>query len=132
MQKMWDYLLSHYVPNVLYLITTLTKEELRHNNVMKSAIIIDDVNKIPDDISLILMAPKDGRFIQGHISITDFEHPTEAIYMFGPDNNNLDMSIFVSRKPNEYVYIPTETHHEMYAVTAATITLYDRMVKSNG
>jgi hypothetical protein len=91
---------------------------------------IDSMADLPDQ-PLIVLAPLDGRHIQGETSLHDFDHPDDAIYVFG--NNHLHMSESPLFSGREYssVYIPTHKS-ELFAVFAATLTLYDRGAKQWG
>lgn len=93
-------------------------------------VAIDSMADLPDQ-PLVVLSPENGRHIQGDIVLRDFEHPDDAIYVFG--NNHLHMSespLFAGRDYSS-VYIPTNKA-EMFAVFAATLTLYDRREKQWG
>ena len=128
-EDQWSYVLSHWQPSLLYLIGPGIVPY--GNNVFKQGVQIDSTASLPKDQPLILLAPLLGRYIQGTELIIDFIHPVNAIYMFGPNNLNLelDSDILQGRSPDHIVYIPVDTHDEMYSWTAAVVTLYDRSAK---
>ena len=81
---------------------------------------------------LVVLAHPEGRYIQGTESLVTFDHPEDAIYLFGGSQANVtDEDDLGGRNPDAFVYIPS-VKHEMYAFSAAYITLYDRMVKRGG
>jgi len=128
-QNQWDYVLSHYNLTNLYIIGAPKKDVFDGNNVFKTAQLIKNAEKLPKNKPLILMAPKNGRYVQGTVSLIDFVHPSHATYFFGPDNLHVSEDILGSRQPDHKVYIPTKTKDNIYSFIAAAITFYDRMVK---
>ena len=75
------------------------------------------------------LQPRDGRYVQGVTPLADFEHPADAIYLFGGDNANLnDEDDLGGRVPDAIVYIPT-AEANMYSWVAAACVFYDRAVK---
>lgn len=84
---------------------------------------------LPPEPSLVVLAPIDGKFVQGTQSLVDFVHPDNAIYMFGGSYDNLsDEDDFGGRVPDSVIYIPT-VKLEMYSHVAGYLTMYDRYVK---
>lgn len=57
--------------------------------------------------------------------INDFSHPENATYVVGPNHN----SINASKKPHEWLEIPSNINYPLYDETAMMITLYDRQIK---
>jgi len=89
---------------------------------------IELTSELPADVPIVLLAPQDGRYIKGTVSLVDFEHPKDAIYYFGGSHMNPNKEE-MDRLPDHYVYIPS-VKYEMYSHAAAYITLYDRLVKN--
>jgi len=58
--------------------------------------------------------------------LTDFEHPEEAVYVFGPEDGTLPKHIL--SLCHRFIVIPTR--HCLNLAAAANIVLYDRMVKT--
>lgn len=58
--------------------------------------------------------------------LTDFEHPENALYVFGPEDGSIGPSVL--RHCHRFVVIPTR--HCTNLAAAVYITLYDRLVKS--
>lgn len=80
------------------------------------------------DTALVVIQPQDGKFVQGTESLSDFEHPDDAIYMFGGSHDVMTLEDLGGRVAEHYVYIPLVAH-ECYAFSAAYMTLWDRKVK---
>lgn len=88
--------------------------------------------ELPKRRPVVVLAHQEGRYIQGTESLVAFEHPKNAVYLFGGSQANLtDEDDLGGRKPSALVYIPS-VKHEMYGPAAAYITLYDRLVKRGG
>lgn len=109
-ENQWSYLLSHFQSDEIYLQGDYSTTDKIFKNVKRG---------IPDT-DLILMAPKNGRYIQGEISLGDFKHPIDATYVFGSDKS------YMCDMEGTKVYIPTDTKHDMYSWVAGAITLWDR------
>jgi hypothetical protein len=84
---------------------------------------ISSIEDLPNS-NLVVFQPKDGRYVQGTISIDDFDHPEDAIYCFGYDHGNFEP---IKRVAN-YVYVPTQKY-EMLAAFSATVALERRRIK---
>jgi hypothetical protein len=78
------------------------------------------------DMPLVVMQPRTGVHVQGVESLSDFVHPDDAIYLFGPDEAKLPLAMLGSRVPEHRVYIPTVTDREMYSFVAFAIVMWDR------
>ncbi|BCE01218.1 RNA methyltransferase [Marinicellulosiphila megalodicopiae] len=63
--------------------------------------------------------------VEGAIALPDFKHPEQAIYVFGPEDGSIDLSIVKSA--DHVVYIPTIGCMNLAATT--NVVLYDRMAK---
>jgi len=80
---------------------------------------------------LVVLAPKDGRYFKGTQSLVEFNHPADAIYVFGGSHQNLTAEDLGARTPDHLVFIPT-VEYEMYSHAAGYLVFYDRMVKRGG
>jgi tRNA(Leu) C34 or U34 (ribose-2'-O)-methylase TrmL len=63
--------------------------------------------------------------IPGSQILTDFEHPENALYVFGPEDGSIDAS--VRRHCHHFVAVPTA--HCMNLSATIYVVLYDRMLK---
>lgn len=88
--------------------------------------VITSAAELPD-VDLVVLAPEEGKYIQGTESLLTFNHPEDCIYLFGASHQNLTEEDLGSRW-HYAVYIPTH-QHEMYAHCAAYVTLWDRWCK---
>ena len=89
---------------------------------------IKDATDLPlENNELIIVSPKDGRYIQGEISLVDFEHPKDAIYFFGTDEDRLRPHHIGEDVNYRSVYIPASP--DLWSPQIGSIVLYDRMVK---
>jgi len=100
--------------------------------IYQPTIAVATAAELPVGRPLIVLAHREGRYIQGTESLIGFAHPEDAIYLFGGSHVNLsDEDDLGDRTPDALVYIPS-VQHEMYAPHAAYITLYDRLSKRLG
>lgn len=127
-QNQWDFLLSHFEIDTLYLLGD--KELETKSKSFQNYNLIGDGGYLPIDKPLVVMSPKNARYIKGVTSLLDFKHPKDAIYFFGADNVHLYDELG-DRKADHLVYIPTYTDYEMYSFIAAGITLYDKILKEH-
>jgi len=90
---------------------------------------IDAISALPKDKSMVVGSPKNGRYMPGTIPLPEFQHPENALYVFGSDRANLYPELF---KGYEYqlVYIPGDSSITMYSFQAGIVFMYDRMVKN--
>jgi len=58
-------------------------------------------------------------------SLVEFEHPTDALYVFGPEDGSLPKSVRLLC--HRFVVIPT--HHCLNLAAAVNVVLYDRRLK---
>lgn len=121
LQDQWSFVYSNFgltLPNIWQIGEG---EEIYQNPT-----VIVDASELPDT-PLVVIAPEDGKYIQGTESLISFEHPEHCIYIFGRSHGNLSEEELGGRD-FQSVFIPT-VKHEMYAHCAAYITLWDRLVK---
>lgn len=110
------------------------------NGFKPKGIAVNSAADLPSDRPLVVISPYNSRGVQGDVSLVDFEHPENAIYVFGPnkEHNNVighndlltledDMG---GREPDYSVFIPT--FGNMYSYVCGSVVLYDLMVKTNG
>lgn len=124
----WSYVLTHFVPDAVYLWQDVKKLSSAYPLYVRST-HIHTAEELPSSSPLVLLAPKNGRYVQGQVSLHDFEHPLNAIYLFGSDHHHMSSDFLGARAPEHTVYIPTDAHAEMYSHVAAAITLFDRKRK---
>ncbi len=110
-ENQWSYVLSHFKPSQIYLIGDYKTSDKIYNNAIKG---------LPDK-DLIILAPKNGRYIQGEIPLNEFKHPSDAVYYFGSDREHMN------NMEGTKVYIPTDDNSEMYSWVAGAITFWDRL-----
>lgn len=125
MQDQWSWVFSNFGISDIW---EMGKNSEKDGNIYQKTFSIDTAAELPKEIPLIILAPPAGQFIQGTVSLADFTHPENAIYIFGGSRAVLTEEDLGGRKPQTVVYIPT-VKHEMYSHTAAYVTLWDRYVK---
>jgi len=96
---------------------------------VRGAIILDSPNQLPSADPIILISPKEARYMPGDKSLHKFAHPPGATYLFGPDDSHFHADLVGDLPISSSVFIPTDTNFEMYSHVAAAVTLYDRAVK---
>lgn len=63
--------------------------------------------------------------LPGSENLIEFDHPDNAVYVFGPEDGNVESE--VRRRCHRFVQIPTK--HCLNLAAAVNIVLYDRMCK---
>ena len=121
----WDYFLCHFAPDPIFVLGT-RPASLR--KALREAVYINSLADLPEELSLVLLAPSNGLFVQGQNSLDTFTHPEKAVYLFGADNDSMKAEIFADRKPDHSIFIPTKIDLTMHAHVAASITFWDRML----
>lgn len=123
----WSYITSTFEVDEVFVIGPV--DRIQDSGFLKRAKIISSVEDLPEDAPIVMAAPTEGRHIQGDVDLKDFVHPENAIYLFGPDNENLSDEHLGARKIKHKVYITNDSRHEFYAHVSAGIFLYDRRSK---
>lgn len=126
-QKNFDYILSNFSVDKIYVYAE-EGQELPGTNVMGKGDKITSYSDLPQDIPHILLAPFNGRYIQGKEALYTFKHPKEAVYIVGNNSHFITLEDF-GKSPEHLVYIPTDTNDEMFNWSALGVTLYDRRLK---
>jgi hypothetical protein len=123
MQDQWSYTFSNFG------ITDIWEREYADGDLViyQKTIPIHSAEELPDK-TLIAVSPEAARFVKGNENLIDFEHPEDAIYLFGGSHSVLTLEELGNRVPDHIVYIPS-VKNELYAFSAANIVLYDRRVK---
>lgn len=80
------------------------------------------VNEAIDNMKIICV-----EFAEDAISLPGFQHPNNALYIFGPEDGNLSQDII--DKADAVIYIPTKGCMNLAA--AVNVVLYDRLSKSS-
>ena len=138
----WDYVLTSFPVDEIFVLHDgkVPENELKITRyrpkkvvkcdagVCKKATMIRTAEELPEDSALVVAAPKAGRNFQGTDCLHSFQHPKNAIYMFGLDNANLSEVELGKRVPDRLVYIEAKTH-DLFAHVAAALILYDRIRK---
>lgn len=97
---------------------TDTTKAWRHIPTIKGEDILDlmPVGAIPVAVDLV----------PGAVSLTDFDHPESAFYIFGPEDGTLGASI--TDRCKHKVMVPTR--YCMNLAATVNVVLYDRLAKS--
>lgn len=64
--------------------------------------------------------------LPGSENIVEFQHPKDALYVFGPEDGSIPQ--VVRRHCHRFIFMPT--HHCLNLAAAVNIVLYDRRVKA--
>jgi len=125
-QDQWSYLFSNLGVSEIW---ELGDDGNRNWDIYQPSIKIATAAELPKR-PLVVLAPQEGRFIQGNENLKDFIHPENAIYLFGPSHLNLnDEEHMGGRVAEHYVYLPL-VESECFSHAAAYMTLWDRKVKN--
>lgn len=92
--------------------------------------IVHSATELPN-CDLVVLAPPEGREVQGVIPLPEFVHPEgDVIYIVGQNHVNFDPE-FLSGREYTSVFIESD-EHELFALIAASCALYDRRAKQWG
>ncbi|MBV7315213.1 RNA methyltransferase [Shewanella sp. NIFS-20-20] len=80
--------------------------------------LLDD---LPPDTKIVCV-----ELVEGAIALPDFEHPAQAIYIFGPEDGTIAQQVI--NQADAVVYVPTTGCMNLAATV--NVLLYDRMAKS--
>ena len=80
------------------------------------------IDCIPEDVKIICV-----ELVEGATPLPEFKHPENAMYIFGPEDGNIDKKMI--QKADSVVYIPTIGCMNLAATV--NVLLYDRMAKSD-
>ena len=111
-EMQWEFIVSHFCPDRVELLGDVPatgKEFLKHTA------------ELPADTVRVFMSPPNAAKVPGTVPLNEFEHPENALYIFGSDNRHTE-----EMEADHYVYIPSKFHPEMYSWVAGAITLWDR------
>ena len=72
---------------------------------------------------IVIVQNRDGDFFQGSTDIRDFEHPREAIYVFGGSQTRLSLADLEGINPTDSIYLPVG---DLFPSQAGAIVLWDR------
>jgi tRNA(Leu) C34 or U34 (ribose-2'-O)-methylase TrmL len=90
---------------------------------------VDDFINIKDLLENISSATKIicVDLVEGAIPLPHFEHPEEALYIFGPEDGTISQDVIDSA--DDVVYVPTTGCMNLAA--SVNVLLYDRLAKSS-
>lgn len=125
----WNYAIMNFPVQDLYVYRGRSKEDIR-GRLTEDAIYINEIEELPADHKLILLAPKMGDLIKGDEPLSDFEHPDDVVYYFGTNGHSVLPEHFTGRSPNNLVYIDHAAHRDMWSWMAWVIVAYDRLTKA--
>lgn len=121
-----------YQANDVYFTGSRYEHALKHNtdthNVALSSLIskVDSMveardEHMPADTKIVCV-----ELVEGAISLPEYQHPENALYVFGPEDGNLKQAII--NAADDVVYIPTVGCMNLAATV--NVLLYDRLAKS--
>ena len=79
------------------------------------------LDTVTDDMKIICI-----EFAENALPLTEFKHPANALYVFGPEDSSIRQDVI--DKAYAVVYVPTVGSMNLSA--AVNVVLYDRMSKS--
>lgn len=100
-------------------LNTDTKKISQHIPLKQKAHLLDD---IATDVKIICVD-----LIEGAIPLPNFQHPANAIYLFGPEDGTLSQQLI--NQADAVVYVPTIGCMNLAATV--NVLLYDRLSKSD-
>jgi len=97
--------------------STDTQQVARRIPASRVESLLDD---LPDDLQVVCI-----ELVEGAVALPQFEHPAQAIYLFGPEDGTLDQTLI--DRADAVVYIPTQGCLNLAATV--NLVLYDRLCK---
>lgn len=125
-QQQWEYALSNFQPNAVYAFGGLPMT----GTVVGVATEITSPSELPEDHTLVLLAPQNGLNLQGDEPLSTFVHPENVVYWFGDDSRHIQAEVFNDRAPDHLVYINTDTNDQMYSFSSYLVVAWDRRCKA--
>lgn len=123
----WDYVVCNFKPDRIFVYHDEDTEPFI-SNPLKEATFIKSISELPNDSTLVIFNPENGRTIQGEQSLFDYVHPENAIYYYGSDSETMQIEDFEGKEYDK-VFIPTDTVDNMYSFVAYATTMHDRRLK---
>jgi hypothetical protein len=124
----WNYAILNFPVQTLYVHRGRNEEDIS-GKLTKDAIYINEVDELPADKTLVLLAPKRGDLMQGNEPLSGFAHPGDVVYYFGTNGHSVLPEHFARRAPSNLVYIDHAAHRDMWSWMAWVIVAYDRLTK---
>lgn len=81
----------------------------------------DLVQALPEACAVVAV-----ELVEGAVPLMTFQHPSRALYVFGPEDGSLPSALV--RRAEHVIYVPTEGCLNLAA--SVNIVLYDRLAKS--
>ncbi|HEY7771624.1 MAG TPA: RNA methyltransferase [Marinagarivorans sp.] len=81
------------------------------------------LENIPAEMAIVCV-----ELVEGAEPLPEFEHPNQAIYIFGPEDGSIEQAVI--DRASAVVYVPTIGCMNLAATV--NVVLYDRMAKSLG
>ncbi len=93
------------------------------------SILVENASQISNfqAAPLVAVQPIDADFVQGKTSLSAFEHPDGAIYIFGGTMTRLTRGDIRGANLHDIIYI---TAGDLYPAQAGAIVLWDRYMKA--
>ena len=130
-QNQWDYALSNFKPDQLFVLNR-KNQEVQKSNVVGKATQIQSLTELPEDHKLVLLAPLNSMYMKDEkINLMEYKHPEDKVIYFAGDDSSFLIPDEFERYPDEIIYVPTDTKDDMYSWVAMAVVLYDRKLKSN-
>ena len=79
------------------------------------------IDSVPTDMKIVCV-----EFAENAIPLPDYQHPENAFYIFGPEDNSIPQDII--DQADDVVYVPTKGCMNLSATV--NVLLYDRLAKS--
>lgn len=128
-QDQWSYVFSNFGVDEIWERSHPSAAPSPDCKIYQNCTMVQSCAELPAARKIVVLAPPTGRYFQGDENLLSFQHPEDAIYVFGGSHTNLTEECLGGRVPDHLVFIPV-VEYELYAHVAAAITLYDRLVKN--
>ena len=128
---LWHDLALAYSVDLLIMIPDLKRYNYQDINFVK----YDDVETALDnhsDLTFVFLEPKniaDSANVPSE-SLSSFDHPKDALYIFGNSGRN-NIGLYDQSRGDKVVYVPTiKQDQQIWSIEVASIVLYDRAKKA--
>jgi len=92
---------------------------------------IESASQLPKNAPTVLFSPRTAHYapLRGVMSLDNYWHPVNAIYLFGPSHRHLEHADIDGVPCDQKVAIDTPKETDLFPSMAAALALWDRMTK---
>ena len=119
-EQLWAQVIRTFPPDKLYMFHT--------NLIPQQRELLNVKTGVPKHGELVLLAPLTSKYFKATKNLNTFEHPEDAVYVCGPNNEHLTITHLGNRYPDHVVYYDTDNGAELYNYHAYMLAAYHRQL----